>query len=146
GRLGRPVQLRLGGERTTGSSRRRNGCRSSTRLVAGAGKTDADLMAAEYAVFAFRRRVLLVEDLALPAAVGRGIGAEVIEESIAAEDAAVQQQHDTRQAGLNAVECANLDGIEPIDNAALPDGADRRQRLVVEPRQFSPEQGAGPRR
>ena len=36
--------------------------------------------------------------------------------------------------------------IEPVDNAALPDGADRRQSLVVEPRQLGPEQGAGPRR
>ena len=40
--------------------------------VAGAGKADADLIAAEHGIFALRRRVLLVEDLALPAAVGRG--------------------------------------------------------------------------
>ncbi len=103
-------------------------------------------MTTEHGVFAFRRRVLLVEDLALPAAVGRGIGAKVIEEGVAAEDAAVQQQHDARQAGFDSVERAKPDGIEPVDNAALPDGADRWQRLVVEPRQLGPEQGAGPRR
>ena len=103
-------------------------------------------MATEHEVFALGQCVLLVEDLALPAAVGRGVGAEVIEESVAAEDAAVQQQHDTRQAGFDSVERAKLEGIEPVDDTALPDGADRRQPLVVEPRQLGPEQGAGPRR
>src|SRR5882757_3051045 len=52
----------------------------------------------------------------------------------------------TPEAGLDAVERAKLDGIEPVDNAALPDSAERRQRLVIEPRQLGPEQGAGPRR
>jgi len=46
------------------------------------------LMAAEDRVLAFGRRVLLVEDFALPAAVRRRIGAEIIEEGIAAENAA----------------------------------------------------------
>ena len=90
--------------------------------------------------------MLLVEHLALPAAVGRGIGAEVIEKSVAAEDVTVQQQHDARQAGFDAVERTKLDGIEPVADAALPDGADWRQRLVIEPRQFGPEQSARPRR
>jgi len=52
-------------------------------------KADADFMAAEHRVLAPCRRVLLVEDLALPAAVLRSVGAEIVEECVATEDAAV---------------------------------------------------------
>jgi len=95
-------------------------------------------MAAEDRIFTLRWRVLLVEDLALPAAVGRGVGAEVVEKGVTAEDAAVEQQHNAGQAGLDAVERAKLERIEPVDDTARPDSADRRQRLVVEPGVFVP--------
>ena len=39
-----------------------------------------------------------------------------------------------------------MKGIEPVDHATRPDFADRRQSFVVEPGQFGPEQGPGPRR
>ena len=49
---------------------RQRGCfQFGALLIAGAGKPDADFMAAEHGVFTFRRRVLLIDDLALPAAV-----------------------------------------------------------------------------
>src|SRR3954470_12508923 len=82
--LGRPHQLQRGGQPQAALARQRNGFEFSTRFVAGARKTDADLMAAEHGVFALRRRVLLIEDLALPAAIGRGVGAEIVEECVAA--------------------------------------------------------------
>ena len=74
-------------------------------------------------IFALGRRVLLVEDLALPAAVLGGVGAEIIEEGVAAEDAAVVEQHHAGQAALDAVEHAQVDGIETVDDAALADPA-----------------------
>jgi hypothetical protein len=64
------------------------------------GEADADLITAEHWVFPFRRRVLLVEHLALPAAVSRGIGSEIVEERIAAEDAAVRQDQLTLEGRL----------------------------------------------
>ena len=107
---------------------------SALCVVAGAGKADADLMAAEDRMLALGRRVLLVEDFALPAAVRRGIGAEIVEERIAAEDAAVMQQHHAGQAAIDAVEHPDVNGIEPVDDAALADRFDRRNDLVVDRR------------
>src|SRR3954462_6193843 len=48
---------------------------------------------AEQGVLILCRGVLLVAELAFPAAVRGGVGAEIIEERVAAEDAAVLQQH-----------------------------------------------------
>src|SRR2546428_5099791 len=64
-----------------------------------AREADADLMTAEQRVLVLCRGVFLVDELALPAAVRGGVGAEIIEERVAAQDASVFQQH---HAGLPA--------------------------------------------
>src|SRR5581483_4690511 len=88
-------------------------------LVAGAGKTDADFMASEDRVLALGRRVLLVEDLALPAAVRAGVAADIIERRVAAEDTASLEQHHASEAAVDAIEQAQMDGVEAVDDAAL---------------------------
>ena len=89
-------------------------------------------MAAEHRILAPRRRMLLVEYLALPAAVLRGVGAEIIEERVATEDAAVIEQHHAGQAAIDAVEHADVDGIEAVDDAAFADAAGDRDRLLLD--------------
>ena len=61
--LGRPHQFQRGGQPQAALARQRNGFEFSARFIAGAGKADADLMAAEHGVFTLGRRVLLVEEL-----------------------------------------------------------------------------------
>src|SRR4029077_17834720 len=97
-------------------------------LIAAAGETDTHFVTAENRVLVLGRRMLLVEDLPLPAAVFRSVAAEIIEECIAAEDAAVIEQHHPGQAALNAVQHAEVDGIEAVDDAPLPDAAGDRNR------------------
>src|SRR5581483_2867863 len=102
--------------------------------IACAGKADADLMAAEDRIVALGWRVLLVEDLAFPAAALGGVGAEIIEERVAAEDAAVIEQHHAGQAALHTIKRANVDGIESIADGALADPTRDRQWLVLDRR------------
>src|ERR1700722_2463656 len=83
-------------------------------------------------MLALGRRVLLIEDLALPAAIRRAVGPEIIEERIAAEDAAIMEQHDAGQAAVDAVEQPDVDGIQPVDDAALADRAQSRRDLVFD--------------
>ena len=66
--LRRLHQLQSGRQSQAALSGQRNGFELRARLVAGAGKSDANLVAAEHGIFALRRRVLLIEDLAEPAA------------------------------------------------------------------------------
>lgn len=108
--------------------------------VAMAGKADADLVAAEDRIGA-GRRVLLVDDLALPQAVGRRIGAEIIEERIAAEQPAVLQQHHSGEAARKPVTQPDPHRIQPVDRAAGADRAGRRHRLLVERRHHRAERG-----
>src|SRR6185295_571383 len=117
--------LQSGRQSQAALSGQRNGFELRARLVADTGKSDADLVAAEHGIFALRRRVLLIEDLAFPAAIGRAVRTEVEEERVAAEDAAVHQQHDAGQAGLDTVERAKVNGIETVDDAGLPDRTNR---------------------
>lgn len=91
-------------------------------------------MAAEQRVLAFRRSVLLIEHLAFPAAVRRTVGAEVIEERIAAEDAALVQQQHAFQIAVDAVEHPQVHGIQPAGDAAVADRAARGKLVLVEPR------------
>src|SRR5262249_59917007 len=54
-------------------------------VVAAAGEADAHLITAEQRMLALRRRVFLIDELALPAAVRRSISSGIEEEGIAAE-------------------------------------------------------------
>src|SRR4051812_9239030 len=90
-------------------------------VVAGAGKADAHLVAAKDRMLAFCRRMLLIEDLALPAAMRRCVAAKVVEESIAAENAAVMEQHHAGKTAVDAVEYPDVNGVKPVDDAALAD-------------------------
>src|SRR3954453_14795404 len=102
--LRRPHQLDHSGEAKAALAGERRRLQQRALLVTRAGKADPDLMAAENGILAFCRRVLLIEDLALPAAGRRGVAAKVIEECVAAENAAVMQQHDPGQAAFDPVE------------------------------------------
>src|SRR5262249_15884803 len=94
-------------------------------VVAAAGEADAHLIAPQQRMLALRRRVFLIDELALPAAVRRSIGAEIVEEGVAAEDAAVAQQHHAGLAAGNPVQHPDVDRIKPADNAALADRTGR---------------------
>ena len=85
-------------------------------------------------MLALGRGVFLVDELALPAAVRRRVGAEIIEEGVAAENAAVMQQHHPRRAAGNAVQHPDVDRIEPADDAAVADRTGRRNVVVAERR------------
>src|SRR5258705_2804780 len=87
--LCRAQQFQHGGQSNTALARKGDRFQLGTLLVAGGGKTDSDGVAAEQGVLAFRRGVLLMDDFGLPAAVRRGVGAEVIKKGVAAENAAV---------------------------------------------------------
>src|SRR5262249_39677362 len=124
-------------------ARERRGLDRGAFLVARAGKTDADLMTAEHGVFAPGRRVLLVEDLAFPAAIGAGVGAEIIEERVAAEDAAVIEQHHAGHSAVDAIKRAKMDGIESVDDSTLAHAAGNWQRLLLDRRHHRFEGRAG---
>src|SRR5882762_3256500 len=102
--LGRPHQLQRRRQPEAALAGKRNGFQFRALRVTGAGKTDANLVAAEYRILALGRGVLLIDDFALPAAARRTVGAEIVEKGIAAEDAAVDQQHHAGQAAIDAVE------------------------------------------
>src|SRR6187200_2991327 len=77
--LCRPHQLEHRGQSKAALARQRGCLQQRATVVAGTGKADADLMTAEDRVLALGRRVLLTEDFALPAAVRRGVSAEIVE-------------------------------------------------------------------
>src|SRR5262249_33181085 len=83
-------------------------------------------------MLAFRRRVFLIDELALPAAVRRGVGTEIIEERVAAEDATITQQHHAGLAATEAVQHPDVDRIEAANDTAVPNNAGRRNILVAE--------------
>jgi hypothetical protein len=71
-------------------------------------------------MLAFRRRVLLVEDLALPAAVRRGIGAEIVEERAAALEVA-SEMREGRIAPSSLPSCMHM-MLRPKTSLPLPHG------------------------
>src|SRR6202011_1712403 len=79
-----PHQFQHRAQSQTALAGERGGFEQRPLSVAGAGKADTDLVAAEYRVLALGRRVLLIEDLALPAAILRGVAADVVERGVAA--------------------------------------------------------------
>src|SRR6516164_578740 len=87
--------------------------------VADPGKADADLVSAEDRIVALGRRVLLVEDLALPAAALGGVSAEIVEKRVAAENMTVVEQNHPGQAAFHAVKHADLDRVESVSDTAL---------------------------
>src|SRR6476661_9832667 len=128
--LGAPHQLEHRGEAEAALTGERGRIQERALFVAGAGETNADFVAAEYRIFSLGRRVLLIEDLALPAAVLRGIGAEIVERRVAAEDAAIIEQHHPGQPAFDAIKHPDVERVEPVGDAALADGAgDRRRRI-----------------
>src|SRR5882757_5449478 len=84
----------------------------------GSGETDPDLMAAEHRPRAFAWRVLVIDELALPATVGARVGADVIEKAIASPHQAVVQKHDAGVAAIDTVEHPDVNGIKTIADAA----------------------------
>src|SRR6202163_1946689 len=86
----------------------------------GAGKTDADLIAAEHRPLALARRVLVIDEFALPPAVRAGVGADIIEERIAAADPAIVQHHDAGVAAVDTVKHPDTNGIKTVADAAFP--------------------------
>src|SRR5438445_632260 len=79
----------------------RGGFAYGAHVGVGAGKADADLVAAEYRPLALARGVLVIDEFAFPPAIGAGVGTDIVEERIAAADPAIVQHHD---AGVAAVD------------------------------------------
>ena len=100
-------------------------------------------MPAEDGVLPHGRRVLLIQDLTLPAALLRGVGAEIIERGIAAQDAAFIEQHDAGQAALDTVKHADVNGIETVDDAPLADATGDRYGVLLDRRHHRVERHAG---
>ena len=90
-----------------------------------------------------RRGVFLIDELALPAAVRRAIGAEIIEERVAAENAAVMQQHHAGMPAGKAVQHPDIDRVESADDAAVADHTGRRNVVVAERRHDRAKHRAG---
>ena len=111
--------------------------------AAAAREADADLMTAEQRMLVLRRGVLLIDELALPAAVQGAIGAEIIEERVAAEDTAVFQQHHAGLPAGDAVQHPDVDRIKPADDAAIADRPRRRDVVIAERRHDRAEHRAG---
>src|SRR5215468_8503896 len=106
-------QLELHAETQAALARKRSGFEPGALGVASAGETDPDLMAAEHGMVGLRRRMFLIEDLALPSTAFGGVGTEIIEECVAAEDSAFVEDHHPSQAAIDAVEHFEPKGIEP---------------------------------
>src|ERR1700687_3369524 len=87
----------------------------------GAGKADADLVAAEHRPLALARRVLVGGEFALPPAVRAGVGADIIEERVAAADPAIVQHHDAGVAAVDAVKHPDVYRIEAVFDAVFSD-------------------------
>src|SRR4029077_6079737 len=98
----------------------------------GAGKADADLVAAEQRSLADAWRVLVIGELALPPAVYTGLGANIIEERVATVDSAVVQHHDAGIAAIDAIKHPNVNGIEAVTDAALSDRSDGWRGLLAD--------------
>src|ERR1700686_3315174 len=93
--------------------------RDRALVGAGAGKADADLVAAEHRPLALARRVLVVDEFALPPAVRAGVGADIIEECVAAAYSAIVQHHDAGIAAVDTVQHPDVDRIEAVFDAVF---------------------------
>src|SRR4051812_42473577 len=102
--------------------------------AAAAREADADFMTAEQRMLVLCRGMLLVDELALPAAVQGAIGAKIIEERVAPEDAAVFQQHHAGLPTGDAVQHPDVDRVEPADDAAFADRPRRRDVVIAKRR------------
>jgi hypothetical protein len=111
--------------------------------VAAAREADADLVAAEQRMLVLGRGVLLIDEFPLPAAVSGTVGAEIIEERVAAEDAAVLQQHHAGLPAGEAVQHPDVDRVEPANDAAFADRPRRRDVIIAERRHHRAEHRAG---
>ncbi len=96
----------------------------------GAGETNADLIAAEDVLFALARRVFAVDQRSLPAAVGRGVGSDIMERCIAAMDPAVMQHHHAGIAAADPVEHRDVHGIETVANALRAGRRDTGSQII----------------
>src|SRR5882757_5937429 len=106
-------------------------------IVIAAGKADADFVAAEHRPLAPARRVLVIDQFALPAALRAAVSADIVEEGIAAADAAVMQHHDAGVAGVDAVEHPDVERIESVGDTVGSAGARRWRRILADPSQHS---------
>src|SRR3954463_7829123 len=100
-------------------------------------------MTAKQRMLVLCRGVLLVDELAFPAAVQRAVGAEIIEERVAAEDAAVLQQHHASLPAGDAVQHPDVDRVKPADDAAFADRPRRRDIVIAERRHDRAKPRAG---
>src|SRR5258708_2308935 len=108
----------------------------------GAGKADADLIAAEHRALALARRMFVVDEFAPPPAVRARIGADIVEEGIAAAHLAVVQDHDTCVASVDTVEHADVDRIEAVLDARLLERRNGRRGSFAERRDQHVERDA----
>ena len=110
----------------------RGGLAYRALAVIGAGKANADFMAAEQRPVTLGLRVLAVDEFALPFAVRRGVGPDIVEIRVAAPDAAIVQQHHAAVARIDAVEHADVDRIEAVADSVCTNRPGRRRIRVVD--------------
>ena len=83
-----------------------------------------------------------VDEFALPSAVRRRVCPDVVEVRVAAPDASIMEQHDTGVTGVDAVEHADVDGVEPVADSIGADHTGRRRVGVIDRGQDSREPDA----
>src|SRR6202158_6189906 len=105
--------------------------RDRSLIGVGAGNADADLVAAEHRPLALARRVLVVDEFALPPAVRAGVGADVVEERVATAYPAIVQHHDAGVAAVDAVEHPDVYRIEAVFDAVFSDRKYGRRGLFA---------------
>jgi hypothetical protein len=74
--------------------------------------------------------VLLIEDFGLPAAVRGAVGAKIIEEAIATQDASIVEQHHAGVSSFDTIQRPDVNRIKPVDDAALTDFSGRADLLL----------------
>ncbi len=87
--------------------------------------------------------MLVIDQLALPPAVGTGVGADIVEEGVAAADPAVMQHHDAGIAAVNAVEHPDVDRVKPVGDAIGPGRHRGRRRRFADRGHHRTEGNAG---
>src|ERR1700687_960231 len=129
-RLGQLLQH--GAETNAALAGERGGFRDRSLIRVGPGKADSDLVATEHRPLALARRVLVIDEFALPPAVRAGVGADVIEERIAAADPAIVQHHDAGVAAVDAVKHPDMDRIETVLDAIFSDRKCQRRGFFAD--------------
>src|SRR5262249_32818445 len=76
-------------------------------------------------------RVLVIDEFALPAPVGTGVSADIVEEAVTSAHQTIAQQHDAGVATVDAVEHSDVNGIKTVADTTRSRRHDRRRGLLT---------------